>query len=780
MMERNQSSRMNPIKPKSTSSSEKKDSQNPVWNSNYRELFQRIQRRSGEIVDFDKSKITEAIWKAARSVGGTDRRTADLLADKVILYLSRTYDDHLLTIEEVQDAVEKVLIENGHARTAKAYILYREERARVRKFREGRRALQPAPAFDSTMEQEVEVLTSGEQLVHWNRERITQTLIRETGLAWALADRISREVEKQIIYSKTSRLTASLIRELVNVKLLEYGFTGERQLHSRLGVPLYDVEQMVLGGAEGVGRGQLEQALSGSVVRQYALGRIYSSEVSEAHLRGDINLHGLTAPWKIEETLQSLDYLKKVGLCFPDFSSRWAPAESASELISQLGKFNHLLEGAVRKRSIWDGVNIFLAPYLDGQDESALRRVAHQLLYEISTRPAGGGAPVHSLGFYFHIPKSLWNTAALGSGGRYSGKTYAYYEETARRFLRIMLDTQAECASHGQPFQGAEFVFHLDGQFFDSAQAVEDLELLEHRLPNLGRWCAWVHSRSASRKRLNHFCLSEEEAAEVSAECKYPWKMRSNVSQVISLNLPAIALQAEHDQRELDSLLDQQLHLVFTAFRQRRQFLEKLSAMGVEASVRQLEHQGDGEPFLRASHQRCRLAIWGLGEMVEWHLGQSFVQDAACRNYAEAFLSDLMHRVEVNAQSSRMMCEVSLASDAGVARRFRNALAASFEPLSDLAGEVGIKPLLEPSDLSKWAGQLSATPEMHLSPSQIGATEQLPNLASLLRESYSQNRDERLLFSQPVWMCQTCTRLLRGAPDICPHCGSLQLASLEG
>ncbi len=91
--------------------------------------IQRIQKRSGIIVYFDKKKITEAIFKAAKSVGGTDRQQAERLTENVLNVLAQTFSDKMPTVEDVQDVVEKVLIETGHAKTAKAYILYRAQHA---------------------------------------------------------------------------------------------------------------------------------------------------------------------------------------------------------------------------------------------------------------------------------------------------------------------------------------------------------------------------------------------------------------------------------------------------------------------------------------------------------------------------------------------------------------------------------------------------------------------------------------------------------------------------
>jgi uridine kinase len=103
-----------------------------------------VVKRTGAMVPFKKERITNAIYQAAVAVGGRDRQLAEDLADQVVDVLEdQTPADHTPTVEEIQDIVEKVLIENGHARTAKAYILYREERA-LRRRERARRHEQPS------------------------------------------------------------------------------------------------------------------------------------------------------------------------------------------------------------------------------------------------------------------------------------------------------------------------------------------------------------------------------------------------------------------------------------------------------------------------------------------------------------------------------------------------------------------------------------------------------------------------------------------------------------
>ena len=97
-------------------------------------MLTKIQKRDGRQMPFNVEKIAEAIYKAAAAVGGEDFDTAFSLAEEVcrILDASSVKSGRIPTVEEVQDTVEKVLVENGHAKTAKAYILYRANRTRVR------------------------------------------------------------------------------------------------------------------------------------------------------------------------------------------------------------------------------------------------------------------------------------------------------------------------------------------------------------------------------------------------------------------------------------------------------------------------------------------------------------------------------------------------------------------------------------------------------------------------------------------------------------------------
>lgn len=98
----------------------------------------KIKKRNGHIVDFDQNKVTEAIWNAAKSVGGSDKELAQQISNQVCAVLEVFFKsaDQIPTVEQIQDLIEKILIEGGHAKTAKAYILYREQHKNIRNTQE--------------------------------------------------------------------------------------------------------------------------------------------------------------------------------------------------------------------------------------------------------------------------------------------------------------------------------------------------------------------------------------------------------------------------------------------------------------------------------------------------------------------------------------------------------------------------------------------------------------------------------------------------------------------
>jgi len=95
-------------------------------------MFEKIRKRDGRIVKFDPERITNAISKAGAATGEFDRDIAKKFTIKVLAIAQQLIKDRIPTVEEIQDIVEEVLMASPYRKTAKAYIIYREQHARIR------------------------------------------------------------------------------------------------------------------------------------------------------------------------------------------------------------------------------------------------------------------------------------------------------------------------------------------------------------------------------------------------------------------------------------------------------------------------------------------------------------------------------------------------------------------------------------------------------------------------------------------------------------------------
>lgn len=118
-------------------------------------MIAQIIKRDGRQSAFELDKITNAIFQAAQASGGHDYQMAETLARQVEQNLEQALSGENPTVEQIQDEVERVLVETGHARTAKRYILYRNERTRVREMNTRLMKVYEDLTFKSSLENNV-------------------------------------------------------------------------------------------------------------------------------------------------------------------------------------------------------------------------------------------------------------------------------------------------------------------------------------------------------------------------------------------------------------------------------------------------------------------------------------------------------------------------------------------------------------------------------------------------------------------------------------------------
>jgi ribonucleoside-triphosphate reductase len=251
------------------------------------------------------------------------------------------------------------------------------------------------PRHLETTDMALFVRTSSEAMDGWDRSRIVDALLRETFIDEGTAEDISLEVENDIKRSGIQVITSPLSgdgQRKASGKRLE----GERRMHTRLGVPLCDVDQLITRPNKenaNVPHGPSHKPDIGGedIKKEYALLNVFDQSVGDAHMRGDIHLHDLGFIDRPYCSGQSLEYIKKFGLNLPNSLAMAKPAKHPEVLLAHMVKFAAALQSHFAGAIGWDAVNLFFAPYLRGLPKRDVRQLAQMLIFEFSQQAVARG-----------------------------------------------------------------------------------------------------------------------------------------------------------------------------------------------------------------------------------------------------------------------------------------------------------------------------------------------------------------------------------------------------
>ncbi len=644
------------------------------------------------------------------------------------------------------------------------------------------------------------VRTSGEEVARWNRRRIVEALIRETGIDDVTAEAISREVERQIVASGIGLLTTALIRELVDAKLIERGLEKERRLHARLGFPLYDVRRLIFhqnkenANVPHVPEGT-SLALVEGIKREYALHDVFSREVSDAHVSGDLHLHGLGYIDRPYSSCQSLEYLKRFGLKLPHSITVAGPARHAEVLLAHMVRFGASLQGHFAGVIGWDTVNLAFAPYLTGMEGKEIEQFAQMLVYEFSqlTSAPGGQAMFTDIHLYWEVPRFLADLPAIGPGGKPTGRTCGEYRDESQRFARALMNVYREGDASGKPFVFPRPIVHITDEFFRTPGHDAFLEELCGVASAKGNPCfALDRDDDVSPAACRCLDFSGKDMAEVPADL---WKRSVASIQNVTLNLPRLGYRAGADDRSLFTLLDEMIALAVKAHIQKREFIESLLALGDAGPLAVLAMRSDDIPSLRMADAHYLIGMTGLNELVQIRKGRQLHES----DEALAWGLDLIGRMRNEADKLCRIHGMCFALEQTPAEttsyRFARLDLKHFSPQSGRYVR---------GDLAK--GEIYYTNSTHLHPAalvdpltrvrmeglfhpffrsgavthvELGAAEPTAAaLAGFIIRAFGETRSNQIVFSPEFTSCGRCGATSRGLMETCPHCGSTEVDGL--
>jgi len=291
-----------------------------------------VRKRDGAVVPYDEQKIADAILSAARSSGQDNPTIGRDLASVVTMYLERYRERDLTTSEEIQQLVEKILFDTGHAPIARAFIVHREKK--------GQPAESSAPPAEDLFPSNlllVDGATRGE-VTPWGRDRIITALVKEAGIEETTASEIAGTVEQKIFRLGQRRISTSLIRELVNHELLGRGFGSKLRRQIVVGLPKYDLGRLMGDDEAQVDPDGLCRTIGQTTLKQYALQEVFTRDVSDSHIEGRLHLHGLEEPLKLQAIAPSVAEIRRTGVRVRGSAALSEPARDARTLTAQLGR----------------------------------------------------------------------------------------------------------------------------------------------------------------------------------------------------------------------------------------------------------------------------------------------------------------------------------------------------------------------------------------------------------------------------------------------------------
>lgn len=651
---------------------------------------------------------------------------------------------------------------------------------------------------DSVLDRAMNVQTSEDELGAWNRKAIVDSLKRELGPKDGLWREIAEKVEKQIKRMKLDMITTSLIRELVCVELLHRGMEREHKKYQRLGVPLWDVENLVLAHNEAVSSNNphtpetTNMSLASSIKKDFALAEVFSPKVAEAHLKGDFHLHKLDFPDRPYCCGNSLEYIKKYGLNPASSLAIASPARHPEVLILHMIKFSGMLQINFSGAIGWEAVNIFLAPFLVGLSDKEMEDLAQLLIYEFNMQNVakGGQAVFSDINLYWEVPEHYRKTPAIGPGGKYTGKTYGDYQKEAQRFLKALFGVYLKGDASGRPFFWPKPNFHMTEKFWQTPGHEEFLELAAQLAREKGN-TEFFFDRGSS-VRISQCCrLSFKLNKEEMKETKKPELMRQASGQYISINLPRIVYEANDSEGEIFSLLKKRMDLAAQAHYQKHRFLKRLMKLGTAGPLAALctKQKGDPDPYYRLNRDIYLFTIAGINEMAQYFTGKEMHESDEAMKFGLKVVAFMSKYCQELAKKHKMRFGVEQSPMEGLCYRFarldlrnfpkqakkvvkgnQKTDAVYYTNSSQLNNGAEVDPVERVYKEGLFHPLIDAGAMTHL---WIG--EQKPSsksIANFVKKTFFNTNNELVAFSPEFTLCGDCRRTSRGLKKECKFCGS--------
>lgn len=560
------------------------------------------------------------------------------------------------------------------------------------------------------------VRTSRGHIIDWDREKIVHQILQETQLVSTfyggegadeeLAREISLEVENKIKKLKLRYLSGPLIREILNITLLERDLTSYRNVCTRVGTPVYDAHLIDVGrGFEAHDNANLQENAETSHKKkadkiskeQYLLQ--LPPELADYHLSGDLHVHDLeyfgTRPFCQDWDLRYFFYY---GL-MPDGSGTKAsvagPAKRAEVAVLHAVKALGSAQTNFAGGQGYYNFLTFLAPYFEGFGYDEIKQLMQMFVYEMTQMMVARGGQVvfSSVQLSPGVP-TLWKEkpcvfkGKIWNGEQAPLRKYNEFEREVRLLFKALMEVMLEGDFWGKPFNfpkpeiSIEPDFLVEDEEYNAAHpdlpTYRDLYLMTFELASKYGTPYYDNQippyRGAGEGISCYQCCAYQFSSLADNDDAFDDKMHFRGGahfsmgswQVLSVNCPRAAYKADGDDQALFSELKKMMDVSVDIFRIKRRWMNHIRATGRMPFAMQRpkdpndpDYEERGPVAVDLEGLVYTIGIVGVNEMVQHHTGSQLHES----DEAFAFAIRAMTEMELYAHelSSRHNMEIALA-----------------------------------------------------------------------------------------------------------------------
>lgn len=642
---------------------------------------------------------------------------------------------------------------------------------------------------------QLKVRTTRDTIEPFDKSKIEKTLIVETHASEDLAGEIATDACKELKKLDVEYLTAPMIREIVNTKLVEHGLETLRRKYTRVGIPVYNITNLIKNGSRDNANmihnpETVHKYVADEALKQYALLHILPNELADAHMGGDIHIHDLEffAGRPINCLQHDLRVFIKNGLKVDgtgDHTSVAGPPNHIETLMNHTGEImlaaQQNMSGG-QSMSLW---NVFVAPFAAGLPYEKVKQAVQMLIYNLNMAYAARGSqvPFTSINLEFTVPDFLKDEPAYGPKGKRVG-TYGDFEEETRLLQRAFTETLLDGDSEGKPhlFPNTIYVLRkecLKEEFDEDIRRVHELSAkfgtsyFVNMLPDYrGNLANYMGCRTS---------LNDDWTGDWSQDC-----FRTGNLAYVTLNLPRIAYNSKDDS-DIFEYLDSYMNLAEqTLMLRREQALDCLNDYNLLPFLSQRPNDEENSMYYRIQNSTMSFGFVGLNEMLRSYLGAG-IEDKGANEFGLRVIDHINERAAKLKDETGLRWSVLQTPAESTAYRFATLDMEKYKDKIIAQGDektayytnsshVPVNAdILLPEKIKIEEKYHSKTLGGHIFHAFMGESYSDPDALMSLTDKIAKKSDIGFwAYSSALSFCLKCKTLMKGLQDNCATCGEVK------